>query len=161
MVDRALKIAHAYFAKGGEGGIDLANKVVKACEKESNFHVLYDDELSIKDKIRTIAKEIYGAADVQFDAQASKAIAEFEALSPEYSKFPVCMAKTQYSLSDDQTKLGRPTGFTLTVREVKLSAGAGFIVALTGAIMTMPGLPKVPAAMKIDVDDNGKITGLF
>ena len=149
------------FAKGGEGGIDLAEKVVKACEKESNFHVLYGDDLSIKDKIRTIAKEIYGAADVQFDAQASKAIAEFEALSPEYSKFPVCMAKTQYSLSDDQTKLGRPTGFTLTVREVKLSAGAGFIVALTGAIMTMPGLPKVPAAMKIDVDDNGKITGLF
>ncbi|MBQ8393384.1 MAG: formate--tetrahydrofolate ligase [Clostridia bacterium] len=149
------------FAKGGEGGIDLAEKVVKACEKESNFHVLYGDELSIKDKIRTIAKEIYGAADVQFDAQASKAIAEFEALSPEYSKFPVCMAKTQYSLSDDQTKLGRPTGFTLTVREVKLSAGAGFIVALTGAIMTMPGLPKVPAAMKIDVDEDGRITGLF
>jgi formate--tetrahydrofolate ligase len=149
------------FAKGGEGGIDLAEKVVKACEKGSNFHVLYDDDLSIKEKITTIAKEIYGAADVKFDAQASKAIAEFEALSPEYSKFPVCMAKTQYSLSDDQTKLGRPTGFTLTVREVKLSAGAGFIVALTGAIMTMPGLPKVPAAMKIDVDDNGKITGLF
>ena len=149
------------FAKGGEGGIDLAEKVVKACEKGSNFHVLYGDDLSIKEKITTIAKEIYGAADVKFDAQASKAIAEFEALSPEYSKFPVCMAKTQYSLSDDQTKLGRPTGFTLTVREVKLSAGAGFIVALTGAIMTMPGLPKVPAAMKIDVDDNGKITGLF
>ena len=149
------------FAKGGEGGIDLAEKVVKACEKESNFHVLYDDDLSIKEKITTIAKEIYGAADVKFDAQASKAIAEFEALSPEYSKFPVCMAKTQYSLSDDATKLGRPTGFTLTVREVKLSAGAGFVVALTGAIMTMPGLPKVPAAMKIDVDDNGKITGLF
>ena len=149
------------FAKGGEGGIDLANKVVKACEKGSNFHVLYGDDLSIKEKITTIAKEIYGAADVKFDAQASKAIAEFEALSPEYSKFPVCMAKTQYSLSDDQTKLGRPTGFTLTVREVKLSAGAGFIVALTVAIMTMPGLPKVPAAMKIDVDDNGKITGLF
>lgn len=149
------------FAKGGEGGIDLAEKVVKACEKGSNFHVLYDDDLSIKEKITTIAKEIYGAADVKFDAQAYKSIAEFEALSPEYSKFPVCMAKTQYSLSDDQTKLGRPTGFTLTVREVKLSAGAGFIVALTGAIMTMPGLPKVPAAMKIDVDDNGKITGLF
>ncbi|MBQ8344136.1 MAG: formate--tetrahydrofolate ligase [Clostridia bacterium] len=149
------------FAKGGEGGIDLAEKVVKACEKGSNFHVLYGDDLSIKEKITVIAKEIYGAADVKFDAQASKAIAEFEALSPEYSKFPVCMAKTQYSLSDDQTKLGRPTGFTLTVREVKLSAGAGFIVALTGAIMTMPGLPKVPAAMKIDVDDNGKITGLF
>ena len=149
------------FAKGGEGGIDLANKVVKACEKGSDFHVLYSDELSIKDKIITIAKEIYGAADVQFDAQATKAIKEFEALSPEYSKFPVCMAKTQYSLSDDQTKLGRPTGFTLTVREVKLSAGAGFVVALTGAIMTMPGLPKVPAAMKIDIDDNGRITGLF
>jgi len=149
------------FAKGGEGGIDLAEKVCKACEKGSNFHVLYDDELSIKDKIITIAKEIYGAKDVQFDAAASKAIKEFEALSPEYSKFPVCMAKTQYSLSDDAAKLGRPTGFTMTVREVKLSAGAGFIVALTGAIMTMPGLPKVPAAMKIDVDDNGKITGLF
>ena len=149
------------FAKGGEGGIELAEKVVKACEKESNFHVLYGDDLTIKEKITTIAKEIYGAADVKFDAQASKAIAEFEALSPEYSKFPVCMAKTQYSLSDDATKLGRPTGFTLTVREVKLSAGAGFVVALTGAIMTMPGLPKVPAAMKIDVDDNGKITGLF
>ncbi|MBQ8566073.1 MAG: formate--tetrahydrofolate ligase [Clostridia bacterium] len=149
------------FAKGGEGGIELAEKVVKACEKKSNFHVLYGDDLTIKEKITTIAKEIYGAADVKFDAQASKAIAEFEALSPEYSKFPVCMAKTQYSLSDDATKLGRPTGFTLTVREVKLSAGAGFVVALTGAIMTMPGLPKVPAAMKIDVDDNGKITGLF
>ena len=94
-------------------------------------------------------------------AAASKAIAEFESLDPEYSKFPVCMAKTQYSLSDDQTKLGRPTGFTLTVREVKLSAGAGFIVALTGSIMTMPGLPKAPAALKIDVDNDGKITGLF
>ena len=149
------------FAKGGDGGIDLAHKVVAACEKESNFHVLYPDEMSIKDKIITVAKEIYGAADVKFDAAASKAIAEFEALDPEYSKFPVCMAKTQYSLSDDQTKLGRPTGFTLTVREVKLSAGAGFIVALTGSIMTMPGLPKAPAALKIDVDNDGKITGLF
>ncbi len=149
------------FAKGGDGGIELAHKVVAACEKESNFHVLYPDEMSIKDKIITVAKEIYGAADVKFDAAASKAIAEFEALDPEYSKFPVCMAKTQYSLSDDQTKLGRPTGFTLTVREVKLSAGAGFIVALTGSIMTMPGLPKAPAALKIDVDNDGKITGLF
>ena len=149
------------FAKGGDGGIELAHKVVAACEKESNFHVLYPDEMSIKDKIITIAKEIYGAGDVKFDAAASKAIAEFEALDPEYSKFPVCMAKTQYSLSDDQTKLGRPTGFTLTVREVKLSAGAGFIVALTGSIMTMPGLPKAPAALKIDVDNDGKITGLF
>ena len=149
------------FAKGGDGGIDLANKVVAACEKPSDFHVLYPDEMSIKDKIITVAKEIYGAADVKFDAAASKAIAEFEALDPEYSKFPVCMAKTQYSLSDDQTKLGRPTGFTMTVREVKLSAGAGFIVVLTGSIMTMPGLPKAPAALKIDVDNDGKITGLF
>ena len=149
------------FAKGGEGGIDLAHKVVSACEKESNFHVLYPDDMSIKDKITTVAKEIYGAKDVKFDASASKAIAEFEALDPAYAKFPVCMAKTQYSLSDDPTKLGRPTDFTLTVREVKLSAGAGFIVALTGAIMTMPGLPKAPSALKIDIDDNGKITGLF
>ncbi|MBQ8145146.1 MAG: formate--tetrahydrofolate ligase [Clostridia bacterium] len=149
------------FAKGGDGGIELANKVVSACEKESNFHVLYPDEMSIKDKIITVAKEIYGAGDVKFDAAASKAIAELESLDPSYSRFPVCMAKTQYSLSDDQTKLGRPTGFTLTVREVKLSAGAGFIVALTGSIMTMPGLPKAPAALKIDVDGNGKITGLF
>ena len=149
------------FAKGSEGGIDLAHKVVKACEKPSNFHVLYPDEMSIKDKIATVAKEIYGAKDVKFDASASKAIAEIEALDPAYSRFPVCMAKTQYSLSDDPTKLGRPTDFTLTVREVKLSAGAGFIVALTGTIMTMPGLPKAPAALKIDIDDNGKITGLF
>ena len=126
------------FAKGGEGGIELAKKVVEACDKPSNFRCLYPDEMSIKDKIITVAKEIYGAADVKFDAAASKSIAEFEALDPAYKKFPVCMAKTQYSLSDDQTKLGRPTGFTLTVREVKLSAGAGFMVALTGAIMTMP-----------------------
>ena len=149
------------FAKGGEGGIELAKKVVEACDKPSNFRCLYPDEMSIKDKIITVAKEIYGAADVKFDAAASKSIAEFEALDPAYKKFPVCMAKTQYSLSDDQTKLGRPTGFTLTVREVKLSAGAGFVVALTGAIMTMPGLPKAPAALNIDVDNNGKITGLF
>ena len=149
------------FAKGGEGGIELAKKVVEACDKPSDFHCLYPDEMSIKDKIITVAKEIYGAADVKFDAAASKSIAEFEALDPAYKKFPVCMAKTQYSLSDDQTKLGRPTGFTLTVREVKLSAGAGFVVALTGAIMTMPGLPKAPAALNIDVDNNGKITGLF
>ena len=149
------------FAKGSEGGIELAEKVVAACAKESNFHVLYPDDMSIKDKIRTVAKEIYGAADVKFDAAASKAIAEFEALDPAYARFPVCMAKTQYSLSDDQTKLGRPKDFTLTVREVKLSAGAGFMVVLTGAIMTMPGLPKIPAAMNIDIDNNGKITGLF
>ena len=149
------------FAKGGDGGIELAKKVVEACDKPSNFKCLYPDDMSIKDKIITVAKEIYGAADVKFDAAATKAIAEFEALDPAYKRFPVCMAKTQYSLSDDQTKLGRPTGFTLTVREVKLSAGAGFMVSLTGAIMTMPGLPKAPAALNIDVDENGKITGLF
>lgn len=149
------------FAKGSEGGIDLAKKVVEACEKKSDFHVLYPDDMGIKEKIETVAKEIYGAGDVKFDAAALKAIAELEKINPEYSKFPVCMAKTQYSLSDDPTKLGRPSGFTLTVREVKVSAGAGFIVVLTGAIMTMPGLPKSPAALRIDVDEDGKITGLF
>jgi len=149
------------FAKGGEGGRELAEKVVAACEKESNFKVLYADELSIKDKIATIAKEIYGAADVVYEGNAEKQLADILALNPDYAKFPVCMAKTQYSLSDDPAKLGRPTGFTLTVREIKLSAGAGFIVALTGTILTMPGLPKVPAAYNIDVDDAGKITGLF
>ena len=149
------------FAKGGEGGIELAKKVVEACEKPSDFRLLYDDSLSIKDKIKTVATEIYGAADVKYDAAAAKAIAEIEALDEKYKTFPVCMAKTQYSLSDDQTKLGRPTGFTLTVREVRVSAGAGFIVVLTGAIMTMPGLPKKPAAYSIDVDGKGNITGLF
>ncbi|MBE6613057.1 MAG: formate--tetrahydrofolate ligase [Ruminococcaceae bacterium] len=149
------------FAKGGEGGRELAEKVVAACEKESNFKVLYADELSIKEKIATIAKEIYGAADVVYEGTADKQLSEILALDPEYAKFPVCMAKTQYSLSDDPAKLGRPTGFTLTVREIKLSAGAGFIVALTGTILTMPGLPKAPAAYNIDVDDEGKITGLF
>ncbi len=149
------------FAKGGEGGIELAEKVVAACEKPSDFHVLYGDELSIKDKIKTIATEIYGAADVKYDAAAAKSIAEIEALDEKYKSFPICMAKTQYSLSDDAKALGRPTGFTLTVREVKLSAGAEFIVVLTGAIMTMPGLPKKPAAYAIDVDDKGNISGLF
>ena len=149
------------FAKGGEGGIDLAHKVVAACEKEKNFEFMYSDELSIKDKISAIATKIYGAADVKYDAAASKTIAEIEALDSKYSTFPICVAKTQYSLSDDASKLGRPEGFTLTVREVKLSAGAEFIVVLTGAIMTMPGLPKMPAAFNIDVDDDGNITGLF
>ncbi len=149
------------FAKGGEGGIELAEKVVAACEKPSDFHVLYGDELSLKDKIKTIAAEIYGAADVKYDASALKSIAEIEALDEKYKSFPICMAKTQYSLSDDAKALGRPTGFTLTVREVKLSAGAEFVVVLTGAIMTMPGLSKSPAAYSIDVDDKGNITGLF
>ena len=149
------------FAKGGEGGIDLANKVVAACEKEKNFEFMYADELSIKEKIEAVATKIYGAADVKYDAAALKNISEIEALDPKYSTFPICVAKTQYSLSDDAAKLGRPEGFTLTVREVKLSAGAEFIVVLTGAIMTMPGLPKKPAAFSIDVDDDGNITGLF
>ena len=149
------------FARGGDGGLELAEKVVAACEKPSDFKLLYDDELSIKEKIECIAKNIYGAKGVKFDAAASKAIAEIEALDESYKKFPVCMAKTQYSLSDDATKLGRPTVFEITVREVRLSAGAGFVVVLTGAVMTMPGLPKVPAADRIDVDSEGNIKGLF
>ena len=149
------------FAKGGNGGIELAQKVVAACEKEKNFTFMYEDSLSIKEKIEALATKIYGASEVKYDASALKSIAEIEALDPKYSSFPICVAKTQYSLSDDASLLGRPTGFTLTVREVKLSAGAEFIVVLTGAIMTMPGLPKSPAAFNIDVDDDGNITGLF
>jgi formate--tetrahydrofolate ligase len=122
---------------------------------------MYADELSIKEKISAVATKIYGAADVKYDAAALKNIAEIEALDEKYSRFPICVAKTQYSLSDDASLLGRPEGFTLTVREVKLSAGAEFIVVLTGAIMTMPGLPKKPAAFSIDVDDDGNISGLF
>ena len=149
------------FAKGGEGGIDLANKVVAACEKEKDFKFTYESDLSIKEKIEAIATKIYGASEVKYDAAALKNIFEIEALDPKYSTFPICVAKTQYSLSDDASKLGRPKNFTLTVREVKLSAGAEFIVVLTGAIMTMPGLPKAPSAFNIDVDDDGNITGLF
>ncbi len=148
------------WAKGGEGGVALAEKVLKTIEtKESNFKVLYNDELSLKDKIETVAKEIYGADGVTYSAAASKELKRIEDLG--MGNFPVCMAKTQYSLSDDQTKLGRPTDFTVNVREVYVSAGAGFVVCVTGAIMTMPGLPKVPAANNIDVDNNGVITGLF
>ncbi len=149
------------FAKGGEGGIELAEKVIAACEKPKDFKLMYEDDMSIKEKIEAVATKIYGADGVKFDATAAKALSEIEALDPAYSKLPICVAKTQYSLSDDASKLGRPSGFTLTVREVKLSAGAGFIVVLTGAIMTMPGLPKKPAAYSIDVDDDGNITGLF
>lgn len=149
------------FAKGSEGGIELAEKVLAACDKKSEFKLLYPDEMSICDKISTIAKNIYGADGVVFEPAAKKAIAEIEKLDEKYKRFPVCMAKTQYSFSDDQTKLGRPTGFEITVRDVKLSAGAGFIVVLTGNILTMPGLPKVPAANSIDVDENGNIVGLF
>ncbi len=149
------------FAKGGEGGIELAEKVVAACEKESEFKLLYPSEMPIREKIECIAKNIYGADGVNFEPAALKSIAEIEALDEKFKLCPVCMAKTQYSLSDDQTKLGRPSGFRITVREVKLSAGAGFVVALTGAIMTMPGLPKVPAANIIDVNEEGNIVGLF
>ena len=146
--------------KGGEGGLDLAQKVLETLEtKESNFHTLYNDELSLKDKIRTIAQEIYGAHDVVYEPAAEKQIAKIESMG--FGSFPICMAKNQYSLSDDATKLGRPENFDIHIREVYVSAGAGFVVALTGAVMTMPGLPKVPAANGIDVTDDGKITGLF
>ncbi len=146
--------------KGGEGGIELANKVLETLEtKESFFEPIYKDELSLKEKIETIAKEIYGAGSVTYDPSAEKAIAKIEAMG--FSDVPVCMAKNQYSLSDDQTKLGRPEGFNVNIREAYISAGAGFMVAITGTIMTMPGLPKVPAAERIDVDENGMITGLF
>ena len=148
------------FAKGGEGGMDLAEKVCAVIDEgKADFAPIYDEKLSIKEKLNTIAKEIYRADGVIFTAAAEKAIKDIEALGQD--KLPVCVAKTQYSLSDDPTKLGKPENFTMTVREVKLSAGAGFIVALTGDIMTMPGLPKVPAAYKIDVDADGKIDGLF
>lgn len=149
------------FAKGGDGGTELAKAVVEACAEPANFAPIYEDSLSIEDKILRIATEIYGARGVQYDPAASKSIRQIMELNPEYGKLPVCMAKTQYSLSDDPAKLGRPIDFDITVREVRLSAGAGFIVALTGAIMTMPGLPKKPAACSIDVDAEGNITGLF
>lgn len=148
------------FAHGGEGGKELAEKVVKTIEtKEAHFKPIYDEKLSIKEKLNVLAKEIYRAGDVVFTSNAEKAISEIEKLGKD--KLPICVAKTQYSLSDDPQKLGSPKGFTLTVRDVRLSAGAGFIVALTGDIMTMPGLPKQPAAYKIDVDDDGNISGLF
>ena len=148
------------FAKGGEGGMDLAEKVCAVIDEgKAEFHPLYDEKISIKEKLNTIAKEIYRADGVIFTAAAEKAIKDIENLGKD--KLPICVAKTQYSLSDDPTKLGKPENFTMTVREVKLSAGAGFIVCLTGDIMTMPGLPKVPAAYKIDVDADGKIDGLF
>ena len=146
--------------KGGEGGIALAEKVLKAIdEKENHFHVLYENELSLQDKIKKIAQEIYGASDVVFAPAAAKQLKRLTELG--FGDLPVCMAKNQYSLSDDPTLLGRPSGFELNVREVYVSAGAGFVVVLTGAVMTMPGLPKAPAAYNIDVDDSGRIVGLF
>lgn len=146
--------------KGGEGGVDLANKVIETIEtKENNFHHLYADDLSLKEKMETIAKNIYGAGEVIFDPAVEKQIARIEKLG--FKNLPVCMAKNQYSLSDDKTVLGRPEGFPIHIRDVYVSAGAGFVVAITGTIMTMPGLPKKPAAENVDVDTNGQITGLF
>lgn len=146
--------------KGGEGGLDLALKVLDTLEnKKSDFHVLYGDELSLEEKIDTVAREIYGADGVSYQAQAQKQLMQLEKL--EFGKLPVCMAKTQYSLSDDPKLLGRPANFRINVREVYVSAGAGFVVVLTGAVVTMPGLPRHPAAFDIDVTDEGRITGLF
>lgn len=145
---------------GGEGGIELANKVIDTLKgKPSEFKVLYPDEMPLTEKIETIATKIYGADKVVYSPAAAKALKNITDMG--YGKLPICMAKTQYSLTDDQTKLGRPTGFEINIREVYLNAGAGFVVAVTGSIMTMPGLPKVPAANGIDVDSNGVITGLF
>ena len=147
------------WGRGGDGAVELAEKVIAATEKENNFHYLYDENLSIKEKIEIIGKEIYGAGEVVYDAAAEKAIAKIEEIG--YGHTPVCMAKNQYSLSDDPKKLGRPEGFTLHIREVYVSAGAGFVVAITGTVMTMPGLPAHPAALDIDVNDEGRIVGLF
>ena len=148
------------WAEGGQGGIELAQKVLKTLEeKESHFQVLYEDELSLEEKIKTIATKIYGAGSVNFSATAKKQLSKLTDLG--FSNFPVCMAKNQYSLSDDPKLLGRPEGFELTIREVYVSAGAGFVVVLTGDVMTMPGLPKKPAAYGIDVNEDGVITGLF
>lgn len=148
------------FAKGGEGGIELAKEVVALAESgKANFKPIYELDMPLKAKIETIAKEIYGADGVNYTKEADKALKEFEALG--YGNLPVCMAKTQYSFSDDQTLLGRPSGFTITIKNCRIAAGAGFVVVLTGDIMTMPGLPKVPAAEKIDVSDEGVISGLF
>lgn len=148
------------WANGGEGGLELAEKVLETLKtKESHFHVLYPDQLTLREKIETVAKEIYGAAAVTYDSAAAKALDKLEAMG--MGNLPVCMAKNQYSLSDDPNALGRPSGFTVNIREVYPSAGAGFVVAITGTIMTMPGLPKRPAAERIDVNEEGRITGLF
>ena len=147
------------WAKGGEGGIALANEVVRLCEEENDFRFCYDENLSIKEKLEAIATKIYHADGVQLVGPAVKQLKQLEELG--FGNMPICMAKTQFSFTDDQTKLGAPRGFKINVRNLKVSAGAGFIVALTGDIMTMPGLPKVPSAERIDVDENGVITGLF
>ena len=147
------------WAKGGEGAIDLANKVVALCDQENNYAPLYDLDKTIEEKIETIAKKVYGADGVDFTEEAQAQIAKFNELG--WDKLPICMAKTQMSLSDDGKVMGRPTGFRITVRELRPSLGAGFIVALTGKVLTMPGLPKHPSALDMDVDEDGKIVGLF
>lgn len=148
------------WAEGGKGGEALAREVVRLCEEEKgDFTFAYEDELSIEEKIEAVVRKIYGGDGITVMPNAKKQIAQLEALG--FSKCPICIAKTQYSFSDDPTKLGAPEHFTVTVKNVKVSAGAGFIVVLTGDILTMPGLPKVPAAEKIDVDESGRITGLF
>ena len=147
------------WSKGGDGGEDLAHKVIAAAEKPSSFKFLYESDLSLKEKIESVCLEIYGAAKVSYAAEASRLLAKFEELG--YGHLPVCMAKTQYSLSDNPDLKGRPTGFEVNVREVRLAAGAGFVVALAGTIMTMPGLGKTPAAEKIDILASGEIVGLF
>ena len=158
--DRGAKCAMSeIFAHGGAGGIELADAVVEACEQPSSFAPVYDVALPIRDKVRTLAQKVYGAADVQFTTQAQKSMDEIERLGG--AGLPICVAKTQYSLSDNPALLGRPKDFTLTVRDARLCAGAGFVVIYTGDIMTMPGLPKVPAAERIDVDEKGRISGLF
>ena len=147
------------WAEGGKGGMALAEEVMRLCEQPNEFEFSYDLDLSIEEKVEAIVKRIYRGNGVTFAPQAKKQLATLAALG--FDKLPVCMAKTQYSFSDDQTKIGAPENFTVTVRNVKVAAGAGFVVALTGDIMTMPGLPKAPAAFNIDVDDTGKIVGLF
>lgn len=147
------------WGKGGEGGMKLAEEVVKLCEEKSDFQYSYSLDMTIEEKIRAIAQRIYRADDINITPAAAKQMAQLEKLG--FGDLPICVAKTQYSFSDDASLLGAPRGFTLTVRNLKVSAGAGFIVALTGDIMTMPGLPKKPAAENIDVDNTGKITGLF
>ena len=147
------------WAKGGEGGIKLAEEVIRLCEEPNDFTYSYDLEGTIEEKINQIVQKIYGGKKAVLTANAQKQAKQLEAMG--YGGCPICMAKTQYSLTDDQTKLGAPTDFEITVRNLKVSAGAGFIVALTGEIMTMPGLPKRPAAERIDVDETGKISGLF
>jgi len=147
------------WGKGSQGGIELANEVLKLTEQKSSVEFAYDLNTPIKDKIRTIAKKLYGASEVEFSSKVSKEIANFEKLG--FGNLPICMAKNQYSLTDDPKVLGRPVGFNITIRDITISAGAGFLVALTGDIMKMPGLPKVPAAENIDIDAEGKIKGLF